>query len=99
MRRRPRFKRMIGATAVLFTVTAPVAVYVTSSGASILARSPVKGTADATRYSLAHGCYTLRSPAGGRAIARASGPFRMQAAALGIYLIYGRRRDYLIDTS
>src|SRR5947209_4600870 len=47
-----------------------------------------------TRYSLVHGCYSLRSPSG-QAIASAAGPFRMQAAALGVYLLYGPRGDYL----
>src|SRR5437588_152784 len=43
-----------------------------------------------TRYSLVHGCYRLYSrTASGSAIAPTVGPFRMQAAALGIYLLYG----------
>jgi len=47
-----------------------------------------------TRYSLVHGCYSLRSPSG-QPIASSFGPFRMQAAALGVYLLYGPRGDYL----
>ena len=39
------------------------------------------------RYTLVHGCYSLASP-NGSAIAAADGPFRLQAAALGIYLLY-----------
>src|SRR5437588_10925950 len=51
-----------------------------------------------TRYSLVHGCYRLYSrTAPGNAIAPTVGPFRMQAAALGIYLLYGARQQYLTD--
>jgi hypothetical protein len=42
-----------------------------------------------TRYSLAHGCYALRNLPGG--------PFRMQPAALGVYLLYDRADRYLTD--
>lgn len=43
-----------------------------------------------TRYSLVHGCYRVR-PAHGRTI----GPFRMQATALGQYLLYTRKAQFL----
>lgn len=49
--------------------------------------------APSTRYSLAHGCYRLRS--GGGEIAAPDAPFRMQPAALGEYLVYGTRGDFL----
>jgi hypothetical protein len=39
-----------------------------------------------TRYSLAGGCYQVSG---------VGGPFRMQAAALGQYLLYGAQGDYL----
>ena len=61
--------------------------------------APAAGAAD--RYSLVHGCYALRT-ADGRYVARdalgyaaagrplsAATPFRMQATALGRYLLYG----------
>jgi hypothetical protein len=48
-----------------------------------------------TRYSLGHGCYALRSPSGGPLTS--SGPFRMQPAALGVYLLYDRAGRYLDD--
>ncbi len=67
-----------------------------SSGASkgVAATSPPPQT----RYSLVNGCYSLRSgAAGGQPIAPTVGPFRMQAAALGVYLLYGPRGDYLTD--
>jgi hypothetical protein len=46
------------------------------------------------RYTLVHGCYLLESPTGS-AIAAADGPFRMQAAALGVYLLYTPSGRYL----
>jgi hypothetical protein len=49
-----------------------------------------------TRYSVANGCYSLLG-AGTRKPIASAGPFRMQAAALGTYLLYGPRGDYLID--
>ena len=47
-----------------------------------------------TRYSLAHGCYMLRSPRG-RRIAASYGPLRLQPSALGVYLLYTRAGQYL----
>ncbi len=46
------------------------------------------------RYSLVHGCYDVRQ-ASGQMIAPSDEPFRMQAAALGEYLLYGVHKDYL----
>jgi hypothetical protein len=43
-----------------------------------------------TRYSLVHGCYFVR-PRGGSSL----GPFFMQPAALGRYLLYGKGGDFL----
>jgi hypothetical protein len=42
------------------------------------------------RYALVHGCYDLAGPG-----APAGGPFRMQATALGHYLLYTKDRRYL----
>ncbi len=52
---------------------------------------PAASTAKApkNRYALVHGCYYVRT-AGQRL-----GPFRMQAAALGQYLLYGVQGNYL----
>jgi len=47
------------------------------------------------RYTLANGCYQLRSNALGRTVGTDSGPFRLQATSLGHYLLYGRRGDFL----
>jgi len=46
------------------------------------------------RYTLVHGCYSIESPTGA-AIAAGDGPFRMQAAALGVYLLYTPSGRYL----
>ncbi len=68
---------------------------------------PAAAQGGQTRYSLANGCYALgtdggfvvKDGAGGYAAsaAAASGgePVRMQATALGHYLLYGRSADYL----
>src|SRR5215207_10979350 len=65
------------------------------------------GAAD--RYSLAGGCYALQSVATGKLVTKTSGrgyraaaggaggaePFRIQATALGRYLLYGAKRDFM----
>ncbi len=56
------------------------------------ARRPARAV-PLTRYSLVHGCYAVRAAGSRRPIA--SGPFRMQAAALGIYLLYTPQRKFL----
>src|SRR4051794_28799009 len=48
--------------------------------------------ADNSRYALVHGCYDLTS--GGTSVS-SIGPFRMQATALGKYLLYGKKADFL----
>jgi hypothetical protein len=48
------------------------------------------------RYGFANGCYSLRDE-GGQPIAAPSGPFRMRATDLGIYLLYGVHQDFLAD--
>ena len=78
-----------------------LALCLTVAGLAIAA-APA-GAAD--RYSLAGGCYSLRAHTG-QLVAktqdggyRAGGgdaeAFRMQATALGRYLLYGRARDFL----
>jgi hypothetical protein len=77
---------------VLVIVAALVAALLTSlhgSEASTLGGTSARGAQPLTRYSLAHGCYSLRSVRGG--------PFRMQPAALGVYLLYDRSGHYLAD--
>jgi hypothetical protein len=58
----------------------------------VLALAPGAHAAKPTRYSLAGGCYSLQS--GGKAIAGAS-KVRMQATALGSYLLYTPARKFL----
>src|SRR3989442_7773974 len=51
-----------------------------------------------TRYSLVHGCYVIYSGAGrAHPIAPKAGPFRMQPAALAVYLLYGRHKQHVTD--
>ena len=65
-----------------------------------------------TRYSLANGCYGLRSKSSGRFVAKGGGgyraatggaggaePLRMQATRLGSYLLYGPARDFVSATA
>ena len=52
--------------------------------------APARAAQPLTRHSLVHGCYVLRLPSGQRL-----GPFRMQASALGEYLLYGAAGDFL----
>ena len=63
----------------------------------------------ADRYALAGGCYALKSGATGKFVAKAADggyrasaggagaaePFRLQATALGRYLLYGAKRDFM----
>jgi hypothetical protein len=59
------------------------------------------------RYSIVHGCYALKSKSLGKLVAKGPGgylasaadagsaePFRLQATALGKYLLYGKDRDF-----
>lgn len=71
--------------------------------------APATAHATPTRYSLAGGCYALRSASTGKYVARqtdgryaatasvvgSAEPFRMKATALGRYLLYGTKRDLL----
>ena len=62
---------------------------------ALLAAAPA-ARADDTRYALANGCYSLNSH--GTAVATGIGPFRMQATALGSYLLYGAKQNFLART-
>ena len=87
---------MVRGALLIAAVAAAIAVALSSSAASPVAHRT--STRALTRYSLVHGCYKLRARPGGTPIAAKRGPFRMQAAALGVYLLWGRHRDYLIDS-
>jgi hypothetical protein len=72
-------------------------VFAFAPGANAPAASrhnPGKAAPITNAYALVHGCYTVRQ-ASGQVIAPSDGPFRMQAAALGQYLLYGVHDDYL----
>jgi microsomal dipeptidase-like Zn-dependent dipeptidase len=59
-------------------------------------RAAAQATTPSTtdRYTLVHGCYTLRTSTG-TVFGAASSPYRMQATTLGVYLLYGVHRDFL----
>jgi hypothetical protein len=84
---------------VLLIVAAFAAALLTSlhgSAASTAGRPSAVSSRPQTVYSLVHGCYGLKAR-GGDSLAARSGPFRMQAAALGVYLLYTRAGEYLDD--
>ena len=89
--------RMVLSVAVTTVVAAGLIVGLGSSSASTVARRVAAAPQAQTRYSLVHGCYSLSSPSRGTPIAPSVGPFTMQAAALGVYLLYGPQGDYLTD--
>ena len=64
--------------------------------AALLASASIAHAADDSRYALVHGCYDLTS--GGKPVETGIGPFRMQATALGDYLLYGKKGDFLAKT-
>src|SRR6266480_3475263 len=83
---------------VLAGVAAAVLVAAGASASSVVDGASSTRARATTRYSLAHGCYALHgNGAHRRAIGKAVGPFRMQPAALSIYLLYGQHGKYLID--
>src|SRR3954471_17378479 len=60
--------------------------------ALLVAASPAQAAKQQTRYSLVHGCYALKS--GGKAVPGGE-HVRMQATALGSYLLYRPDRTFL----
>ena len=69
-------------------------------GVALVVIALTAGTAQASlpidRYGFANGCYSLQDQSG-QPIAAPSGPFRMHAADLGVYLLYGVHHDFLAD--
>ncbi len=88
-------RRLTRAALLALVPIVAVLVVLVSSAASTTARRLSTRVPAQTRYSLVHGCYALRAGRNGPALASADGPFRMQAAALGIYLLYQPDGDYL----
>lgn len=78
-----------------------------AAAAVIVLPGPAAAAPEQNRYSLADGCYALQPAAGGFVQKSGGGydtrgtapprseAFRMQATALGRYLLYGRDRDFL----
>jgi hypothetical protein len=88
----------LGRFAALLGGAAAVAILALgSSTARTVSRQIAASQQPQTRYSLVNGCYSITSPSRGTPLASAEGPFRMQAAALGVYLLYGTQGDYLVD--
>ncbi len=102
-RARRRVQRVTGSRAgrlAVVTVVASAAMIVALAGSpasTVAARRAAAAPQAQTRYSLVHGCYALSSPSRGTPIGADAGPFTMQAAALGVYLLYDPRGDYLSD--
>jgi hypothetical protein len=89
--------RIVRRCAPLGAFAAALVIVLGSSSASTVAVRAAGTPRQLTRYSLVHRCYSLDSPSSGAPLAASDGPFTMQAAALGIYLLYGHRGDYLSD--
>ncbi len=75
---------------LLAAAVAVVAFSLVASASSGSRRAPARPGSTVNRYSLANGCYVLQLASRQRL-----GPFRMQAAALGKYLLYGVGGDFL----
>jgi hypothetical protein len=101
--RAARPARRVGTTgagrfaAAILAVSTVLIVGFGSSPASTVARRLATTPQAQTRYGLVHGCYSLSSPSRGTPIGASVGPFTMQAAALGVYLLYGPQGAYLTD--
>jgi hypothetical protein len=78
------------AGSLLAGVIAVAALILAAAPGSAVARPRAKLP---NRYSLVNGCYTVHS--GASVVGAADGPYRMQAAALGQYLLYGVHDDFL----
>lgn len=102
--RKRRHARAI--TGLVPMLTAAMALLHAGGTSALAATAPRAAPPD--RYSLAGGCYTLRSHAVGRLVAQAPGgyaasaahaseayPIHMQATALGSYLLYGPDRAFV----
>src|SRR5256885_17157912 len=84
--------RRVAAVATAVVLTAGASASTVVDGAST---THARAT---TRYSLVHGCYSLRGNGSHRrGIGRSVGPFRIQPAALAVYLLYCLHGRYLID--
>ena len=80
-----------GLAAMMLIVAAPTA------GEAASRALPGRAPDALTIYSLVHRCEALTNTASGLPIAPMDAPFRMQAAALGTYLLYTPRGEFLTD--
>ena len=86
--------------AVAISIAAVVLAIAGSAGGTATTRrpSPHRAPGALTIYSLVHRCEALTNTVTRQPIAGSDGPFRMQAAALGTYLLYTPQGRYLTDT-
>lgn len=97
---------LLGAVALTLAILLAAVVWATPRAAA-----GTSSGAEASRYSLARGCYALRSQSAGRYAVKSAGayrassasvagaePLRMQATDLGRYLFYGAARDFMAVT-
>jgi len=70
--------------ALVVALAAALAAALSAASSSVPAQQRQASDPPATRYSLVHGCYDLRSPGSRQQLAPGAGPSRMQAAALGV---------------
>src|SRR5205085_12626021 len=81
---------------VVVAVLAAAVVLTGVSASAVVDGASKTRRASTTRYSLVNGCYSLLLN-GSKPVAPSVGPFRFQAAKLGVYLLYGKHRQYLVD--
>ena len=86
------------ALAVAIVLAASAAIVLGTSSGSRAARPNEISGQPLTRYSIVDGCYSLSSTSGAP-IAAQAGPFRFQAATLGMYLLYTPNGQYLVPGS
>jgi hypothetical protein len=86
-----------------------LAICLSIAGVVVAAAGEARAQGDGARYALAGGCYGLKSVATGRFVVKAADgrytasaadvgaaePFHMQATALGRYLFYGHKGDFM----
>src|SRR5947199_10782374 len=82
-------RNKLGALVVVSVVFAG-ALFAVGGAASPTAKAGRAIPPRLSRYSLVHGCYSVRTASG-----QMLGPFRMQATTLGQYLLYGGPGSYL----
>jgi hypothetical protein len=85
-----------GVAILAIALGAVLAIRAGSSGGAPPAARPGAAATPITRYSLAEGCWAVRS--NGQLLAPDTGAIWMQATALGRYLLYDPNRRFVADT-